>query len=110
MLRLIIKTKRRYKKIVKHKVKTSEDRNNIDSRCTDDESEDGQSYVSHNDQDSDVSFEIHAAEIEEEDWVEYMKRSINEAMEKIENERIKCWKMTQKNEMETGDENRHITE
>ena len=51
MLRLIIQTKRRYKKIVKHKVKTSEDFDNIDSSCTDDESEDGQSSVSHNDQD-----------------------------------------------------------
>ena len=71
---LITQTKRRYKKIVKRKVKTSEDLDNIDSSCTDDESEDGRSTVSHNDQDSDVSFEsdndeeIDAAEIEEEDW------------------------------------------
>ena len=66
MLRLIIQTKRRYKKIVKHKVKTRENLNsNIDSSCTDDESEDD------------------AAEIEEEDWVYYTKRSTNEAMEKI---------------------------
>ena len=50
MLRLIIETKRRYKKIVKHKVKTREDLHNIDSSCTDDESEDEKSYVSHNDQ------------------------------------------------------------
>ena len=48
MLRLIIQTKRRNKKIVKHKVKTSEDSDNIDSSCTDDESEDGQSSVSQN--------------------------------------------------------------
>ena len=46
MLRLIIQTKRRYKKIVKHKVKTSDDFDNIDSSCTNDESEDGQSSVS----------------------------------------------------------------
>ena len=76
--RLIIQTKRRYKKIVKHKVKANEDLNNIDSSCTDDESEDGKSHVSHNDQDSDVSFEsdndeeIDAAEIEE-DWAAPMK-------------------------------------
>ena len=33
-------------------------------------------------------------------------------MEKMENEKIRCWSMTQKKniEMETGDENRHITE
>ena len=77
MLRLIIQTKRRYKKIVKHKVKNSEDKK-IDSSCTNDESEDGKSDTSHNDQDSDVSFEIDndeeidAAEIEEEEWVEYI--------------------------------------
>ena len=102
MLRLIIQTKRRYKKIVKHKIKTCEDLDNIDSSCTDDESEDGQSSVSHNDQDSDVSVEsdndeeIDAAEIEEEDWVDYIKRSTNEAMEKMGNEKIRCWNKTQK--------------
>ena len=70
MLRLIKKTKRRYKKIVKHKVKNSEDINDIDSSCNN-ESEDGKSDTSHNDQDSDVPFdmnndeEIDAAEIEE---------------------------------------------
>ena len=102
MLRLIIQTKRRYKKIVKHKVKTSEDINDIDSSCTNDESEDGKSDTSHNDQDSDVSCEIDndedidAAEIEEEDWVEYIKRSTIEAIEKMENEKIRCWKMTQR--------------
>ena len=96
MLRLIIQTKRRYKKIVKHKVKTCEELDNIDS------SEDGQSSVSHNDQDSDTSFEsdndeeIDAAEIEEEDWVDYIKKSTNEAMEKMGNEKIRCWNKTQK--------------
>ena len=41
---------------------------------------------------------------------EYIKRSTIVAMEKMENEKIRCWKMTQKkNEMETGDENRNIT-
>ena len=54
--------------------------------------------------------EIDAAVIEEEDWVEYIKRSTNEAVEKMESEKIRCWSMTKKNEMETGDENRHITE
>ena len=73
MVRVVIQKQRRYKKIVKHKVKASEDLNNIDSSCTDDESDDGKSSVSHIDQDIDVSFEsdhdeeIDAAEIEEED-------------------------------------------
>ena len=102
---------------MKHKVKTSEDLNDIDSSCTDDESEDGKSVISPNDQDSAMSFEsgndeeIDAAELEEEDWIEYIKRSTNEAMKKVENEKRRCWNMTQrKNEMEIGDENRFITE
>ena len=39
------------------------------------------SFESDNDED------IDAAEIEE-DWIEYIKRSTNEAMEKMENEKI----------------------
>ena len=46
---------------------------------------------------SDNAEEIGAAEIEEEDWVEYIKRSTNEAMEKMEYEKITCWKTTQRN-------------
>ena len=79
MFRLIIQTKRRYKKIAKHKVKNSEDIHDIDSSCTGDESEDGQSSISHKDQDSDVSSEsdtdeeIDTTKIEEEDWVDYIE-------------------------------------
>ena len=91
MLRHIIQTKGRYKKIAKHKVKTSEDLNDIDSSCTDDESEDGKSDISHNDQDSDVSFES-----DNDEEIDDMKRSTNEAMEKMENEKIRCWNMTQR--------------
>ena len=89
-LRPIIQTKRRYKKIGSN---------------------------THNDQDSDVSFEndleeeIDTTEIEEEDWIEYMKRSTNDAIEKMENAKIRCWNKThKKNEMETGAENSNITE
>ena len=102
VLRLIIQTKRRYKKIEKHKVKNSEDINDIDSSCSSDESEDRKSDTSHNGQDSDVSFEIDndeeidAAEIEEEEWVEYIKRSTIEAVEKMVNKKIRCWKLTQR--------------
>ena len=102
MLRLIIQTKRRYKKIEQHKVKNNEDIKDIDSSCTNDESEDRKSNTSHNGQDSDVSFEmdndeeIDAAEIEEEEWVEYTKRSTIEAIEKMENKKIRCWKLTQR--------------
>ena len=82
-------------------LRTVKSLNDIGSSCTYDESEDGKSDTSHNDQDSDVSFEIDndeetdAAETEEEDWVEYIKRSTNEAMEQMENEKIRCW-MTQR--------------
>ena len=102
MLRLTIQTKRRYKNIAKHIVKNSDHINDIDSSCTNDESEDRKGDTSHNDQDSDVSFEIDndeeidAAEIEEEEWVEYIKKSTIEAIEKMENERTRCWKLTQR--------------
>ena len=76
-----------------------------------------QSSTTHNDQDSDVSFEndtdeeIDTTEIEEENWIEYIKRSTGEAMEKIKNAKIRCWNKTQKkNDMETGAENNYITE
>ena len=67
--------KKKIQKTAKHKVKNNEDLNDIDSSCSNDESEDRKSDTSHNDQDSDVSFEIDndeeidAAEIEEEEWV-----------------------------------------
>ena len=83
MLRLIVQTKRRYKKIVKHKVKTSEEKCTNDLGSTGDGSEDGQSSNTHKDQDSDVSFEndtaeeIDTTEIEKEDWIEYTRRSTN---------------------------------
>ena len=39
---------------------------------------------------------IGAASVEEEDWVEYIKRSTEEAMEKMESAKIRCWNKTQK--------------
>ena len=56
-------------------------------------SEDGQNSISHKDQDSDASFEIDTdeeidtSEIEEEDWVDYIKRSTNEAIEQAGKEK-----------------------
>ena len=73
------------------------------------EKEDGQSSNTHKDQDSDVSFkndteeEIDTTEIEgtldwidieEEDWTEYRKWSTKDAMEKMENAKIRCWNKT----------------
>ena len=84
MLRLIIQTKRKYKKIEKQDVGTKEEIEEFDinKMCsTDDESGDGQSTTTHNDVDSEVSFEDDADDeidttlVEEEDWIEYIKRS-----------------------------------
>ena len=105
MLRLIIQTRRRYKKIVKQKDKTNEEKDTNDLSSTGDASEDGKSSNTHKDQDSDVSFEndteeeIDTTEIEEEDWIDDIKRSTNDAIEKMGNAKIRCWN---KNEMETG--------
>ena len=50
----------------------------------------------HNDQDSDISFEsdtdeeIDTTAIEEE-WIEHMKRNTDEAMEKMKSAKIRCW-------------------
>ena len=79
-----------------------------DIRNGDDESCDGLSTTTQNDMDSEVSFEDDADEeidttsIEEEDWIEYIKRSIEEAKEKMESAKIRCWN-------KTGTENRHFT-
>ena len=86
MLRLVIQTKRRYKKIEKQDNGTSEEVEDIDinEMCsTDHESGGGLSTTTHKDVDSDVSFEDDADEedeeidttsIEEEDWIEYIQR------------------------------------
>ena len=70
---------------------------------TDDESGDGLSTTTHQDVHSDVSFEddadeeIDATLIEkEEDCIEHTKRSIEEAIEKMDNAKIRCWNKTHK--------------
>ena len=77
------------KKIVKRKDETNEEKDTNDLGSTGGESEDGQSSITHNDQDSDVSFEndtdeeIDTTVIEEEDLIEHIERS----------EARKRWKM-----------------
>ena len=52
--------------------------------------------------DSEVSFEddadeeIYTTSIEEEDWIEYTKRSTEDAKEKMESAKIRCWNKTHK--------------
>ena len=83
MLRLIIQTKWRYKKIEKQDIGRKEENGEVDinEMCsTDDESGDGQSATTQNDVDSEVSFEDDADEeidttvIEEEDWIEHIEK------------------------------------
>ena len=40
---------------------------------------------------NDTDEEIDTAEIEEEDWIEYMKRSTDEVMERMKTAKIQCW-------------------
>ena len=105
MLRLIIQTKRKYKQIEKQDIEPEEEKGIVDitENCsTDDESDDGQSTKSKDDVDSEVTFdedsdkEIDTIEIEEEDWIEYIKRSTADALDKMERAKIRCWNRTHK--------------
>ena len=40
--------------------------------------------------------EIDTIEIEEEDWIEYIKRSTVDALDKMERAKIRCWNRTHK--------------
>ena len=96
MLRLIKQTKRKYKtkrkasnkKDEEPEVTKDKDNDNMSEKDTEDESQED----SNKDQDSDVSFqeqadeEIDATE-NEEDWIEFIKRSTKEAEEHMENAR-----------------------
>ena len=75
----------------------------INEMCsTDHEGGDGQSTTTHNDVDSEVSFEDDADDEidttlnEEEDWIECIKRSTEDNIEKMESAKIRCWNRTQK--------------
>ena len=100
MLRLIIQTKRKYKKIEKQDIEPKDEKGIVDKteNCsTDEESGDGQSTKSEDVVDSGVTFdedsekEIDTIEIEEEDWIDYIKRSTADALDKMERAKIRCW-------------------
>ena len=69
---------------------------------TDDERGDGQSTKSQDDVDSEVTFEdgpdeeMDTTAIEEEDWIDYIKRSTADALDKMEHAKIRCWNRTHK--------------
>ena len=102
ILRLIIQTKRKHKKIEKQDIEPKDERGIVDKteNCsTDEESGDGQSTKSEDDVDSGVTFdedsdkEIDTIEIEEEDWIEYIERSTVDAVDKMERAKIRCWEL-----------------
>ena len=77
---------------------------------------DGQSTKSEDDVDSEVTFEddpdeeIDTIAIEEEDWINYIKRSTVDALDKMETRKDSMLEQdTQKNEMEIGAENCNFT-
>ena len=106
MLRLIIQTKRKYKKIEKQDIEPKDEKGIVEKteNCSIDEvSGDGQSTKSEDDVDSGVTFdedsekEIDTIEIEEEeDWIDYIKRSTADALDKMERAKIRCWNRTHK--------------
>ena len=101
MLRLIIQTKRKYKKKARASNNKKEevpegkkDENN--ENISDKETEDDLQEDSNKDQDSDVSFQEEADEEidatdNEEDWVTFIKRSTEEAEQHMEKHKIPCW-------------------
>ena len=116
MLRLIIQTKRKYKQIEKQDIEPKEENGKVDitEMCsTDDESGDGQSTKSQDDVDSEVTFEddpneeMDTTAIEEEDWIEYIKRSIGQDGTRKDS---MLEQDPQKNEMEIDTENCNFTE
>ena len=105
MLRLIIQTKRKYKKIENQDIEPKDEKGIVEQteNCsTVEESGDGQSTKSEDDVDSGVTFdedsekEIDTIEIEEEDWIDYIKRSTADALDKMERAKIRCWNETHK--------------
>ena len=69
----------------------------IENCSSDDESGDGQSTKSEDDLGSGVTFDedseidIDTVELHEEDWIDYIRRSTADAIDKMEHARIRCW-------------------
>ena len=116
---IIMQTKRIYKKIEKQDIEPKEENGKVDvtDMCSaDDESGDGQSTKTQDDVDSDVTSEDDPDEetdttaIEEEDWIDYIKRSTEEAWKRWKAQRFDAATRLTKNEMEIVTENCKFTE
>ena len=120
MLRLIIQTKKIYKKIEKQDIEPKDENRKVDitDMCSaDDESGDGQSTKTHDDVDSEVTFEddpdeeMDTTAIGEEDWIDYTKRSTVDAhWTRWNAQRLDAGTGPTKNEMEIGTEKCNLTE
>ena len=100
MLHLIIQTEKYKKKTQTSKKEENGEDGKANHRSSDDEAPEhrGEERKGMNvDQDSDVSFmkdsngEIDTVEIEEEEWIEHLKRSTAIAIERIKAAKIPCW-------------------
>ena len=88
----------------KQDAKESDEEMKESQRCSEEEEEtdEGNDSNSDCDQDSDASFindtdeEIDTVEIEEEDWIEYMKRSTAAAVDQMRTAKSPCWIETHK--------------
>ena len=82
---------------VTEEVRTSEKEKGGEEKENNGSSQDGNSSNTDRDQGSDISFmndtdeEIDTAEMKEEDGIEYMKRSTDEATERMKTSKIQCW-------------------
>ena len=106
MLRLIVQTKRKYKQ-KKTQKETSKDKGpKTDEESSDckkkhrehgEEIEEGETYNSDCDQDSDVSFikdseeDMEEIENEEEEWIDYLMRSTKETEERMKSAEVPLW-------------------
>ena len=117
MLRLIAQTKRKYKKIEKQDIEPNDEKGIVEmtENCsTDEESGDSQSTKSEDDVDSEVTYdedsdkEMDTIEIEEGDWIEYIKRSRRFGQDGTCKDSL--LKQDTQTDMEIGTGNRNITE
>ena len=89
------------KKVIEHTIEEGND-DKTENCSTDDKSGDDQSTKSEDDMDSGVTFDedsekdIDTAEIEEEDWFDYIRRSTADAIDRMDHAKIRCWNRTHK--------------
>ena len=102
MLRLIIQTKRKYRKTEKREDKRNEHDDKETWEALKMKLRDGLSSNTNCDQYSDISFksetdeEIDTPAIEEEEWIDCVKTRTDEAIEKMKSTNIRCWIKTHK--------------